>query len=60
MGDESTGNLDTANTHNVFEIFKELSTTYKQTIIAVTHDSKFARHTDRIVEMSDGAILQTV
>jgi lipoprotein-releasing system ATP-binding protein len=57
MGDEPTGNLDSVNTHNVFDIFKELSQTYSQTIIAVTHDTEFARNTDRIIEMNDGEII---
>ncbi len=57
MGDEPTGNLDSQNTHVVFDIFQELTTIYKQTIIAVTHDEEFARKSDRIIEMSDGRIL---
>jgi lipoprotein-releasing system ATP-binding protein len=57
MGDEPTGNLDSVNTQNVFDIFKELSRTYHQTIIAVTHDAEFARNTDRIIEMNDGEIV---
>jgi lipoprotein-releasing system ATP-binding protein len=56
MGDEPTGNLDSYNSHVVFDIFRELTHTYKQTIIAVTHDEEFARNSDRIVEMSDGKI----
>jgi len=56
MGDEPTGNLDSYNSNLVFDILKELSHTYKQTIIAVTHDEEFARRTDRVVEMSDGRI----
>ncbi|MBY0424797.1 MAG: ABC transporter ATP-binding protein, partial [Cytophagales bacterium] len=52
MGDEPTGNLDSKNTQNVFEIFKELTRTYKQTIIAVTHDEHFAKNSDRTIEMS--------
>ena len=57
MGDEPTGNLDTYNSDVVFNIFKELTHTYKQTIIAVTHDEEFARKSDRIVEMSDGRVV---
>jgi lipoprotein-releasing system ATP-binding protein len=57
MGDEPTGNLDSYNTHLVFDIFRELTHTYKQTIIAVTHDVEFARNSDRVVEMSDGKIV---
>jgi lipoprotein-releasing system ATP-binding protein len=58
MGDEPTGNLDSYNTHLVFDIFQELTNKYHQTIIAVTHDDEFARKSDRVVEMSDGRIIQ--
>ncbi len=58
MGDEPTGNLDSYNTHLVFDIFRELTHTYRQTIIAVTHDVEFARNSDRVVEMSDGKIIR--
>lgn len=58
MGDEPTGNLDSHNSGIVFDIFRELTTVYKQTIIAVTHDEEFARRTDRVVEMSDGKIIR--
>ncbi|MCU0352165.1 MAG: ABC transporter ATP-binding protein [Cytophagales bacterium] len=57
MGDEPTGNLDTKNSQNVFEIFDALTHAEGQTIIAVTHDEEFARKTDRIIELSDGRIL---
>jgi lipoprotein-releasing system ATP-binding protein len=58
MGDEPTGNLDSKNSQIVFDIFKELTRTYNQTIIAVTHNIEFAQNTDRVVEMSDGEILR--
>ncbi len=57
MGDEPTGNLDSKNTDIVFDIFKELSHDFGQTIIAVTHDDDFAKKSDRIVEMKDGMII---
>jgi lipoprotein-releasing system ATP-binding protein len=58
MGDEPTGNLDSYNTHLVFDIFRELTNKYNQTIIAVTHDDEFAKNSDRMVEMSDGQIVK--
>lgn len=59
MGDEPTGNLDSANSQNVFDIFKDLTRSYKQTIIAVTHDDEFARNSDRVIEMKDGVIIKS-
>ena len=57
MGDEPTGNLDTANTNIVFDIVQELAHSYGQTIIAVTHDKEFAANSDRTIVMSDGQIV---
>jgi lipoprotein-releasing system ATP-binding protein len=56
MGDEPTGNLDRANSENVFAIFRDLAAS-GQTIITVTHDPDFSAGTDRIIEMSDGKII---
>jgi len=57
MGDEPTGNLDKANSQRVFGIFRQLSQENNQTIITVTHDPDFAKNSDRIVEMSDGMVV---
>lgn len=57
MGDEPTGNLDKTNSDIVFGIFRDLSSQFGQTIIAVTHDLDFAQRTDRIIELSDGRLL---
>ena len=55
MADEPTGNLDSANTEIVFDIFQQLAQK-GNTIITVTHDIDFARRADRIIEMVDGRI----
>jgi lipoprotein-releasing system ATP-binding protein len=55
MADEPTGNLDSANTEIVFDIFQKLSQK-GNTIITVTHDADFAKRADRIIEMVDGKI----
>ncbi|MBT8274142.1 MAG: ABC transporter ATP-binding protein [Bacteroidia bacterium] len=57
LGDEPTGNLDSYNSDNVFEIFKQLSIDQGLSLLVVTHDIDFADRTDRIIEMSDGEIL---
>ena len=58
MGDEPTGNLDSKNTQVVFDIFRQLARDRGQTIIAVTHDEDFARNSDRIIDLSDGRIVE--
>jgi lipoprotein-releasing system ATP-binding protein len=57
MGDEPTGNLDSKNSQIVFDIFKELTSVYHQTLLIVTHDNNFAQNTQRIIEMDDGRII---
>lgn len=57
MGDEPTGNLDSKNAENVFNIFKNLSTEQNLSLLIVTHDLDFANKTDRIIEMGDGRII---
>jgi lipoprotein-releasing system ATP-binding protein len=58
MGDEPTGNLDKKNSHIVFDIFKDLSDRFQQTLFIVTHDPEFAEHTNRMIEMEDGRIVK--
>lgn len=55
MADEPTGNLDSANTAIIFEIFNRL-VQEGNTIIAVTHDHDFAGKASRLIEMTDGKI----
>ncbi|MEP0132636.1 MAG: ABC transporter ATP-binding protein [Eudoraea sp.] len=57
MGDEPTGNLDSYNAENVFQIFKRLKEEEGLSLLVVTHDLDFAKRTDRIIEMEDGTIL---
>ncbi|HTA60886.1 MAG TPA: ABC transporter ATP-binding protein [Bacteroidia bacterium] len=57
MCDEPTGNLDSKNTQIVFDIFKQITKEFNQTIIAVTHDNDFAKASDRTIELADGKII---
>jgi lipoprotein-releasing system ATP-binding protein len=57
MGDEPTGNLDSKNAENVFNILKQLGEERGMSLLVVTHDLDFAQKTDRIIEMEDGFIL---
>ena len=58
MGDEPTGNLDKKNSEIVFDIFKQLTEEFNQTLMIVTHDNEFAKKTQRIIEMEDGRIIR--
>lgn len=58
MGDEPTGNLDKKNSEIVFGIFQDLTTSFNQTLLIVTHDNEFAARTHRTIEMEDGKIIK--
>jgi lipoprotein-releasing system ATP-binding protein len=57
LGDEPTGNLDSRNADNVFDIFQELTDDQGLSLLIVTHDEDFAQRTDRIITMGDGKII---
>lgn len=56
LADEPCGNLDTANSKNIMEIFKMLHDNGK-TIVMVTHDGEEAQTAQRVVTLSDGKII---
>ncbi|RZL10812.1 MAG: MacB family efflux pump subunit, partial [Rubrivivax sp.] len=56
LADEPTGALDVHSGHEVMSILKELHAE-GHTVIIVTHDAKVAEHAQRIIEISDGAIV---
>jgi len=55
FADEPTGNLDSKNSLNVFELFKNL-TKKGTTIIVATHDKELANLANKIYEVKDGKI----
>ena len=60
LADEPTGNLDTENTAAVYRLFREINEEQGTAFVIVTHDRGVAQQTDRILEISDGALLQDV
>lgn len=59
MGDEPTGNLDSKNSDNVFNIFQRLTKEQNLSLLVVTHDHDFAQKTDRIIELEDGRVIRS-
>lgn len=57
FADEPTGNLDTASSIEIMEIFGRLHKQGK-TIIMVTHEDDIAAHADRIIVVRDGQIVE--
>lgn len=56
MGDEPTGNLDSSNSENLFNILKSLKEEKGLSLLIVTHDEDFAKKTDRTIILEDGRI----
>jgi len=57
LADEPTGALDSKTGIEIMELFQNLYKDQGQTVILVTHDAYVARHTNRIIKLSDGRIL---
>lgn len=57
LADEPTGNLDTKNGQNVFDVFRSLVEEKNVTVITVTHDEHLASQTDRRIHLVDGKIV---
>lgn len=55
FADEPTGNLDSNNSQNVFDIFKHLQKS-GTTIVVATHDKKLAHQANTIYEVNDGQL----
>ena len=59
LADEPTGNLDTASSVEIMELFTELN---KEgvTVIVVTHEDDIAEFTNRVIRFRDGQIMSDV
>jgi len=56
MGDEPTGNLDSASSAEVIDMMREINLTTGTTFILVTHDPDVAEACDRVIHMKDGVV----
>lgn len=59
LADEPTGNLDSARGAEVIEMLKELNLD-GITLLIITHDKEIARFANRIVEVRDGVVHESV
>jgi putative ABC transport system ATP-binding protein len=57
LGDEPTGNLDSATGEEILKLLDHLHSEYKSTIVLVTHNAQAASHCDRVVSLYDGEIV---
>jgi putative ABC transport system ATP-binding protein len=57
MADEPTGNLDSTSSEEIIAIFQRLNEEQGITIILVTHEPDIAAHTQRVVRLADGHLV---
>jgi energy-coupling factor transporter ATP-binding protein EcfA2 len=55
LGDEPTGEVDSATAHEILALFRQMNEQYGLTTIIVTHDPQIARAVDRVVTIRDGS-----
>lgn len=60
VADEPTGNLDSANSHEVLNFFSKLNTEEGVTILMVTHDPLIASYSSKLLYIKDGMIEHTI
>jgi ABC-type lipoprotein export system ATPase subunit len=57
LADEPTGNLDRTNAMAIFDLFRDIRKQSGTTVVVVTHDLELADNADRVIHMSDGALV---
>jgi len=57
LADEPTGHLDTENSQEILNVFKQLNDEEGLTIIVATHDQKLGLQTKRKIYLQDGKIV---
>ena len=56
LGDEPTGNLDSATGNKILEMLIDLNKTHKKTLIIVTHDADIAEKANQVIAFMDGQL----
>ena len=57
LADEPSGNLDTTQSIEIYNLFNSLRKKFNQTFIIVTHDKELSRLTDKTILLKDGKII---
>jgi len=55
FADEPTGNLDSANSHQIMQLLKQLNQK-GHTVLIVTHEKEMAKYTHRKISLKDGTV----
>ena len=57
LADEPSGNLDTTQSMDIYNLFNSLRNKFNQTFIIVTHDKELSKLTDKTIFLKDGKII---
>ncbi len=57
LGDEPTGDLDTATSREVIDMMRQINLTTRTTFVLVTHNPEVGEACDRVIQMRDGVVI---
>ena len=57
IGDEPTGNLDSARSADILRLLRRLNRDQRRTFVIVTHDPEVGAACDRVIRMRDGLVV---
>jgi putative ABC transport system ATP-binding protein len=60
LADEPTGNLDSATATEILDLLARLRTEHHMTIVLASHDPQIAARSERLIRLSDGAIVDDI
>jgi lipoprotein-releasing system ATP-binding protein len=58
LADEPTGNLDTMNSHRIFEVLQSIARETGLALLIVTHNRQVAEASDYVFQMQDGQLVE--
>ena len=58
LADEPTGNLDSANSNQVYHLFRSINERMGTTFLVVTHNRAVSDRMDRVLEIADGRLVR--
>jgi putative ABC transport system ATP-binding protein len=60
LADEPTGNLDSVNAHEIWQLLRRLTRDLNKTVLMVTHDALAASFADEVHVLKDGRLIGTI
>jgi lipoprotein-releasing system ATP-binding protein len=60
LADEPTGNLDSQSADKAFDLMRQVNVESGTSFLIVTHNLDLAKRCDRIIDVSDGAIVKAI